>query len=170
MSPVLRITGEGPASAPRFPGVPKQRAKPRHHEHEQQCLFFQMVRTHPKTRDLVIYSVPNSALAGSTLKDKLRMVRAVKEGLTEGVPDINVDEPVDVAWPKSKGHGEWMRHGLRIEMKRDDQNKNGTQKAKPTPAQLAIHEKLSQRGFVVAICYSATEAYQVLLDYLAGKL
>lgn len=110
----------------------------------------------PRTRDLLIYSVPNSALAGSTPRDRYRMVRAVQEGLLKGMPDICVDEP----------RGEY--HGLRIEMKRDKRNKDGSRPVDVLPSvdQLAIHEKLRANGYAVQVCYGTVDAMKALCNYL----
>lgn len=167
----------GQQSAARFvvPGErPKKvRAKPQHKEHEQQCAFFELVRSHAKTRDLLIYAIPNSALATSGKKaDVFRMVRAKREGLVAGMPDINVDEPVHPLYNTLHNLRDNTRliPGLRIEMKKGDRRKDGTQKMVPTAEQLAIHRKLIERDYVVRVCYSAQEAWQVLIDYLDGKL
>jgi hypothetical protein len=139
-----------------LPGVAPARGRPRFEEHQDQCAYFAWIRADPRTRDLVIYSVPNAALAGSTQRERFRMVRALNEGLLKGVPDVNIDE----------ARGE--HHGLRLEFKRDKRNKNGTISASvlPSPEQRVIHGKLIAAGYRVHVAYGTRDAILVTCDYL----
>lgn len=154
------LPGQVPAARLVLPGdkVKPPRAAPVQHEFYEQCLFFKRVRLDPRTRDLLIYAIPNGGFLGTGGLDKRRMARAVASGLTAGVPDIAVDE-------QRFSIGQ-MCPGLRIELKRDDPNKNGTQRHKPSADQAAWLAKLTDRGYRTAVCYSATDAWAVLCDYL----
>jgi len=89
----------------------------------------------------LIFAVPNGARVSIGMAVKLK-----KEGLTKGIPDVFVDEP-------RNGY-----HGLRIEMK-----KKGGQ---VSVEQFNTIGKYKKKGYSTAVCYSAEEAWSVLMDYL----
>lgn len=70
----------------------------------------------------------------------------VAAGLSKGMPDLLIfDSPVNA--PGNRG--------VAIEMKR-------VGGAKPTPEQLAWHADLQARGWVVLVCYGASDALREL--------
>lgn len=118
-------------------------------EHSEQVRFVSRVRTfYPRLSDLVA-AVPNGAKRstrqGKYLKD---------EGLLAGYPDLIIDVPMVL-------DGE-IRHGLRIEMKRQ---KGGVVSAD----QGRIIGALRRAGYAAAVCEGCEEAWEVFQSYLAGK-
>ncbi len=87
----------------------------------------------------------------------------VAEGLTEGIPDINLDQPVD------------NLHGLRIEMKYRIKSLSDNLMIKHRAGEYLVDlsdeqkEKrllLIKSGFRYVICYTTAEAKQAVIDYL----
>lgn len=155
MSGITRYTGEGPKSAPRITGQPKQHAKPTRAEHYEQVLFFKRVDLDPRTKHLLIYAVPNAGGFSGTFKENVvRVMKLKREGVRKGLPDVNIDEPRN------------GRPGCRLEFKKNDVNSRGNQREKPTPEQFLWHEALRQRLYIVEVVYSADEAWAVLMRYL----
>lgn len=77
----------------------------------------------------IIFAIPNGA------KRTARQGHYYKEeGLTAGVPDLMIAEPVGYF------------SGFFIEMKTENKN------SKPSPAQVEMIKKLQARGYKVAIC------------------
>jgi len=113
-------------------------------EHESQVAFFERVKLDYRTRDLLIFAVPNGGPRHIVAALKLK-----REGVKKGVPDIFVDEP-------RQGF-----HGMRIEMKR----KGGKQ----TPEQLEIMKSYTQKGYGYALCFGAEHAWDSLMDYLGQQ-
>ena len=70
------------------------------------------------------------------------------QGLKSGVPDVCILEP-----RKDK-------HGLFIELK--------VGKNKPTEEQERWLKRLSERGYVVAVCYTAEHAIRIIQEYMNG--
>lgn len=121
----------------------QSRRKPRQIEAQSQRLLFQRIRLDHRTKHLCIFAVPNG---GKRDARTAALMRA--EGVTAGVPDIFVAVPkLDI-----------LSYGLFIEMKRPN--------AYQTPAQKDYAKKLEEHGYHVRVCYSADEAWDVLMDYL----
>ena len=134
-------------------------------EHQEQTYFFNWVRRNikfAKNEELkkvmrLCYSVPNGIR--STQGQKAKM-----EGLTAGMPDINLDYPqkrdkdvyVCGFYKTIKDNVNYL--GLRIEMKFGGNTLSEKQKEKKN--------LLEEAGFKVVVCYSAKEAIQVVIDYL----
>lgn len=114
-------------------------------EHNHQSALFDFWRRYAPAHGLpltLMYSVPNAA------KRSARMAAFMKaEGLTPGVPDVNLDVARGGFW------------GLRIEMKRAGQ--------KPHPEQAKALEALRQQGYNAVVCWNVDEAVRVLTAYLA---
>lgn len=91
-----------------------------------------------------MYHVPNE---GKRTKYTGNLLK--REGLKKGVPDICLPTP--------KG----KYHGLYIEMKFG--------KNKPTKDQLEYLVYLGGQGYRVAVCYSAAEAIDLILEYLRAE-
>lgn len=112
---------------------------------EQQTLFEWARHMEGRWPELkMLYHIPNegkrSARTGARMK---------AEGLRSGVPDICL--------PVAKGG----HHGLYIELKR---RKN----ARVTQEQLDWVERLSQQGYVAAVCRGCDEAISLITRYLRG--
>ena len=128
-------------------GAKPTRAKPRHLEHDAQVAFFKRVDNDPRTRDLLVYAVPNAGgYSGGYKSNAARASRMKAEGVRRGPPDINIDEPRE----------DW--HGMRIEMK--------IGKNRQTPEQAEWAHRLDARGYYVITCYSAADAWSFLMRYL----
>lgn len=127
----------------------RRRAQP---EHVEQVLFFKRVAVDHRLSGVLMTAIPNGGFRHKATAAKLKA-----EGVVPGVPDILVFQP-SVLQPAVAG-GQYVQYvGLAIEMK--------VKPNKPTPAQLAWHVNLRARGWSVAVCYSAEEAYDTLLRYL----
>lgn len=116
-------------------------------EHEMQKAFFERVDTDPRTKNLVIYAVPNFTGHFGTQLQRIRAGKRLKEeGRRKGALDINVDEP------------RRQYHSMRIEMKQPGQY--------PSDEQRWFIAALTSRGFHVVVCRSADEAWDELMAYL----
>jgi len=130
-----------------LPAPPKAKAKqaraPKRGspEHDIQVAFFKRVNTHPATKRLLIYAVPNGGHRDIRTASRLKA-----EGVRKGVPDVQVDEACG------------PYHGLRIEFKA---GKNTL-----SPEQTAWLHALNTRGYATAVCYSTDDAWAVLMRYL----
>jgi rhodanese-related sulfurtransferase len=92
--------------------------------------------------DVVIFAVPNGGGRSPMEATKLK-----EEGVRAGVPDLVIAEPRGVF------------HGLYIEMKRQ---KGG----KVSKEQEAMHERLRNKGYAVAVCAGCSEAWEVFERYI----
>ena len=129
-------------------GAAPTRAKPRHLEHEMQSALITRLDSDPRTRDALIYAVPNAGgYSGGFRSNLMRVMRMKAEGVRQGPPDLNIDE----------ARGGY--HGLRIELKAG--------KNKATVEQRAWHDRLRLRGYSVAICTTQDAAFAVAVAYLA---
>lgn len=97
------------------------------------------MRIWPELR--MLYAIPNGGK-----RDAREAAHLKRQGVKAGYPDLNLDV----------ARGGF--HGLRIEMK--------TPPNKPTHLQAAWHVCLREQGFRVEVCYSATEAIEVLRAYM----
>ena len=118
-----------------------KRALPMHaSEHAIQAAYFQWVRlTYPGCK--LIYAVPNAAKRGPALASWM-----IAEGLTSGIPDINIDIPRE-AWA-----------GMRIETK--------SAKGNPTDEQLDAHYQLRRHGYRVEVLRDPADMIAATKDYL----
>ena len=91
-----------------------------------------------------IYHTPNG---GSRHPAEARHLK--QQGLKAGVPDLTLPYPAG------------GRHGLYIEMKYG--------RNRPTELQREWLAYLDSVGYATAVCYSAEEAANVIMDYLKGK-
>jgi len=124
-------------------------------EHQQQVYFFNWVRRNRKLSSNIwirramelCYAVPNGISSREGQKAKL-------EGLTRGMPDINLDWPTVLCEPE----GTIFIPGLRIEMKFGKNTLSKAQKEKK--------ELLEKANFKYCVCYSAEEAVKAVMTYL----
>lgn len=150
-------------------------------EHDEQVTFFDWVRLNREYAPSLevrkamklCYAVPNGAnLPKKKYQNKKGEWKTwspeakwlQEEGALEpGIPDINLDWPVNHGWLDEKciQDVEDYYHGLRIEMKYG--------KNKLTPEQEEKKELLEEAGFKVAVCYSASEAVKAVFEYLPFK-
>lgn len=115
----------------------------------------------------LMFAIPNG---GMRSKATAAMLRA--EGVKSGVPDICLPFPVYMKKPDHTGiatisdDGRTMKHGLFIEMKKPTYktHKNGG----CSDDQLDWHKGLRLNGYRVEVCYTWTEARDVILNYLGG--
>jgi hypothetical protein len=105
-------------------------------EHIEQREFVQWVR---QWTPLLIIAIPNGGKRG-----KLEGMRLQAEGVTAGVPDLQIP-----------------RFALWIEMKA----KGG----RLSPVQKAMHERLRSEGQTVEVCYSTAEAIDVVTQHMASR-
>lgn len=112
-------------------------------EHEIQAAFIQYCNwmAIQDERYQLVAAVPNGGQRHPAVAQKLK-----KEGVKPGYPDVIIDVP--------NAHF----HGLRIEFKRP--------KGQQTAAQKEWQKRLTKQGFLYTVCYSTTEAIQVLTEYL----
>lgn len=105
-------------------------------EHAIQAAYFQWVRlAYPGTK--LIYAVPNAAKRGPALASWMKA-----EGLTAGIPDINIDIPRTPPYMAFVPTGGF--HGMRIETK--------SIKGKLTDEQAEAHKQLQKAGYFVTVC------------------
>lgn len=90
---------------------------------------------------VLLYAVPNAARRSYRLAAYMRA-----EGMRSGVPDLHLPVARD------------PYHGLWIEMK--------TKCSRASEAQKKWHEDLRREGHRVEICRSATEAREVIAEYM----
>lgn len=120
---------------------PREPALPVPSEHESQAAFFRRVALDPRTRDLLIFAIPNGGQRHKAVAAKLKA-----EGVKSGVPDIFVAEP----------RGPF--HGLFIEMKKPGNA--------PRPAQRDWKMQLIARGYRASVRYSQQDAWECLCAYM----
>jgi len=109
-------------------------------EHEIQCAYFDWVRLqYPYCK--LIYAVPN----GSS-KSMPAALKFKREGLTPGMPDVNIDIP----------RGDY--HGMRIEFKSANGFVADTQKI--------AHQQLNDAGYWVVVCRTTEAAIEATKAYL----
>lgn len=100
----------------------------------------------------LLYAIPNGAGLRHSVKNGRRYSPEAQklkaEGMRPGVPDLCL--PV-----ARKG---W--HGLYIEMK--------YKKNKPSAAQEAYLNRLTEQNYLAVVCWSAEETIETLVDYLTG--
>ena len=83
-------------------------------------------------------------------------VKAKKQGLTKGIPDIFLPTPIAL-----DNHGFDMCYGLFIELKRADKSKSII-----SPEQKIILAALNNQGYKAIVCYGHKDAIQEIKNYL----
>jgi len=148
-------------------------------EHDNQVEFFLWVRTNelynkkPEIRDAMglCYAVPNGGMFPKRQNNKGQwwspVAKKMKaEGMTEGIPDINLD------FERSEQCG---MHGLRIEMKYRAISLSDKLMVKHRTGEYLVDLSREQKekrllfikgGYKYVICYLAAEAKQAVMDYL----
>ena len=116
-------------------------------EHQEQSALFEWAGYYKKiVPELeLLFAIPNGGLRHPAVARKLQ-----KEGVQAGVPDTFL--------PVARGG----RHGLYIEMK--------SATGKVSACQQLWHKLLAQQGYKVVVCWSWTEARDVLLAYLRTEI
>ncbi len=111
------------------------------YEHTEQAIFVGRVRgLHP---DVVIAAIPNGGKRSRSTAISLKA-----EGVLRGFPDLIIAEPRGIFC------------GLFVEMKR-------TKGGSTSKEQRAILDRLSERGYAVAVAYGADAAWRVWEAYYA---
>ncbi|WP_026803623.1 VRR-NUC domain-containing protein [Aliarcobacter lanthieri] len=113
-------------------------SKPIPTEHQEQSLVIQYCNL----RKIPIFHIPNGSYKSLTAR-----VRAKKEGLVSGIPDLMIPMP-------SKTY-----HGLFIEMKRVKNSKVSVQ-------QLKWIELLNKQGYKAIVCYGSSAAIKEIDNYI----
>jgi len=116
-------------------------------EHQEQCAFFEYVRFRAlsDSRFRCIAATPNAAK-----RSPLMGLRMVKEGMEAGFPDVSVLVAND------------KFHGLFIEFK--------VKPNRVTEHQARWLRNLAINGYYTVVCWSATEAIDLIEKYLDNKL
>lgn len=110
-------------------------------EHQEQSLVIQYCNL----KKIPIFHIPNGSYKSLTAR-----VKAKKEGLKSGIPDLMI--PV-----ANKNY-----HGLFIEMKRIKNSKVSVQ-------QKQWIELLNNRGYKAIVCYGSSAAIKEIEDYIKEK-
>lgn len=113
-------------------------------EHHIQCEFVKIARYYLNGTGRILYANVNESYGG-TKADVIRGAKFKREGRLSGVPDIFI------AWPRLGFHG------LYIEFKKP--------KAYLSQNQKEVIERLREAGYCVAVCRSASDAYDLLVRY-----
>lgn len=120
-------------------------------EHLEQARFFAVIRRmalsakRPELKGLELaFAIPNGFL-----DSKSKRIRAHREGVLSGVPDVFIPIP-------SKGF-----HGLFLEFKR--------QGGRVTKAQASFINSVAHRGYKAQVVFSCQEALYATMDYLDPK-
>lgn len=108
-------------------------------EHEHQVAFFKWMQL--QYPNLVAFAIPNGGQRHKAVAVKLQ-----KEGVRKGIPDIFIADG---------------RPGMFIEMK--------AIKGALSEHQKAMIPRLSDAGYVVAVCYGWEQAKDAVIHYLKGE-
>lgn len=113
-------------------------------EHEEQVALMRLVELHKgRWPELgMLYSIPNGGDRHPAVAAKMKA-----EGVKKGVPDLCL--------PIARGG----YHGLYIELKRQ-------KKSQISPEQVQWIAALRGQGYRAEICLGATEAWDVISDYM----
>jgi len=115
-------------------------------EHDEQVALFAWASmnevAHPELS--MLHATPNGGYRPAYTAAMMKL-----EGQKAGYPDISLDV----------ARGKW--YGLRIELKRKPN--------KPTPTQLEWIDRLKYYGYQAVVCYSANEAINCIMAYLAQE-
>lgn len=123
----------------------KTKTKPGHPEEylQKSCVTWFKV-AYPKE---IILSIPNGAyLAGTAAKRAYQWRRLLDTGALPGCPDLLIAKPNKI------------NAGLFVEMKFG--------KNKPSPEQVAVIQKLTDKGYRCNVCYSLDEFMRVVGEYM----
>jgi hypothetical protein len=125
-----------------------------HHEsNEQQALIEWAQLQECKYSELrLLYACPNGGW-----RDAREAARLKKEGVKPGVPDLFLPVPGSMKSKLTPG-ARRRYNGLYIEMK--------TKGRKPDKNQRWWREQLLMQGFCVEVCYTWTDAKDLILEYL----
>jgi len=138
-------SGEKAKSDTRGAQAARRRSKPQQREHQEQVKLFEMAEQgssiYPELELL------NGSLNGVRLTIG-QATKAKKAGMKQGYPDINL--PV-----QRKGYA-----GMFIELK--------VGYNKVSPEQKAWLKRLKDEGYYCEVCYSAVEAWDIIVEYLNG--
>lgn len=117
-------------------------------EHEEQAALFRQLgykaQQYPELA--LALAIPNGGLRSAATAGKLKA-----EGVKPGVPDVFL--PVGRWYPEQEHY-----NGLWLEMK--------VGKNRPTELQKWWHERLTEQGYAVYVCYSWIEAWNRVVEYL----
>ena len=148
MTTALNAKSDADAAMPKKPSARYMTAKPRkaqaYPEHAQQVAFVQWARMRRNQSLYPGLDLLHCSLNGQKMT-KSQAGRAKASGMLAGIPDLFVPAPV----------GGFS--GLFIEMKAGDNTTSA--------AQDAVIAKLRERGYWVAVCWSAKEAIAAVEDY-----
>lgn len=148
MTTALNAKSDADAAMPKKPSARYITAKPRkaqaYPEHAQQVAFVQWARMRRNQSLYPGLDLLHCSLNGQKMT-KSQAGRARAAGMLAGIPDLFVPAPV----------GGFS--GLFIEMKFGDNTTSA--------AQDAVIAKLRERGYWVAVCWSAKEAIAAVEDY-----
>ena len=114
-------------------------------EHNHQALFIQRIEALPHPVARRCFAIPNGAIGNK----RTRQLRFWREGVRSGVPDLFI------------AHPSGRYHGLFIEFKFGSNTTSDNQEK--------WLKELASAGYRCAVCFSADEAWEVLLDYLGVK-
>jgi hypothetical protein len=136
-------------------------------EHDHQKALFEWIRLRARSdsRFLNIFAVPNGFRGDRDQRKAAEASRWLKdEGMEPGVPDIFVAMPV---YRRSQiDYSPELVPGLFIEMKAPYRKpKTARGKGGVEPDQAEWHERLTEAGYKVAVCYSCDEARDVICRY-----
>jgi hypothetical protein len=93
----------------------------------------------------LLFAIPMGGYRPTNVAKQLKA-----EGARAGIPDVFLPVP----------RGCW--HGIFIELK--------TPSGKVSPAQKGWLSALNEQGYVARVCRGWTEARELIIDYLAGKI
>ena len=122
------------------------RKKPKYLEAIEQRLFVKRLRLDPRTKDLPWCSVPNG---GKRSPREAALLKA--EGVQAGVPDWLLF---------TRSIEDELLSGLAIEFK------SPTGKGRLSESQEVWHAMLEREAWVVVVCTTADQAWNVVMDYL----
>ena len=124
-------------------------------EYQEQVKIFEWARINSyRYPDLKLL---NSSLNGIKIHNIKAAARAKKAGMKKGYPDIFL--------PTARGG----YFGLFIELKRPANKLLGTQKGSSTQEQREWIEILNTQNYKAKICYGASEAIELLKEYLENE-
>lgn len=138
-------------SAERAAALALEERKQKHPEHDEQVKLVRWARANAERHRALalLFSIPNGGFRHA------RTAALIKaEGALAGIPDLFL------AWPRRWPDGS-VSGGLFIEMK--------AQKGRLSASQKEIIPLLRERGYRVAVCYSADEAIAELCAYIEAS-
>lgn len=142
MLPQNRLKGKEKISVEEFKGMKMYRQRlntPKESDLQKSCIAY-FRRQYPKYSDL-LFAIPNGGFRNGREAKNLQ-----RQGVLSGVPDLMLAAPF------------FWYHGLFIELKRG--------KNKLTPNQIAMMDRLENRGYCVKVVRSLDEFINVVKEYL----